>query len=285
MALELISKNRCFAGEQRRYEAASSELSSTTTVSIFVPDFAASNPIPVLFYLSGLTCTDENAVTKAGAQRIASELGIALVFPDTSPRGDTVASDPDGAYDLGLGAGFYLNATQEPWSEHYRMDAFITTELPELLIGIAGLDLQRVSICGHSMGGHGAMTLALKNPGKYRSVSAFSPICAPASCPWGHKAFSAYLGDNVAQWTQHDASELIRAGVQQVPLLIDQGSTDPFLAEQLKPELLRSACADVGFPLTYREHDGFDHSYFFIASFIEDHLRFHAKYLTKIGDL
>tara|TARA_B100000497_G_scaffold126939_1_gene167228 strand:- start:2142 stop:2999 length:858 start_codon:yes stop_codon:yes gene_type:complete len=285
MALELISKIRCFAGEQHRYRAASNELSSTTTLSIYVPDFAASNPVPVLFYLSGLTCTDENAVTKAGAQRIASELGIALVFPDTSPRGDGVASDPEGAYDLGLGAGFYLNATQEPWSEHYRMDAFITTELPDLLTGIAGLDLQRISICGHSMGGHGAMTLALKNPGKYRSVSAFSPICAPASCPWGHKAFSAYLGDNLAQWKQHDASELIRTGAQQVPLLIDQGSTDPFLAEQLKPEHLRSACADVGFPVTYREHDGFDHSYFFIASFIEDHLRFHAKYLTKSGDL
>jgi len=285
MTLELLSKNRCFAGEQRRYQVASGELSSTTTVSIFVPDFAASNPVPVLFYLSGLTCTDENAVTKAGAQRIASELGIALVFPDTSPRGDGVASDPDAAYDLGLGAGFYLNATQEPWSTHYRMDAFITTELPELLTEIAGLDLQRISVCGHSMGGHGAMTLALKNPGKYRSVSAFSPICAPASCPWGHKAFSAYLGDNVAHWKQHDASELIRAGAQQVPLLIDQGSTDPFLAEQLKPELLRLACAEVGFPVTYREHDGFDHSYFFIASFIEDHLRFHAKYLTNSGDL
>lgn len=279
MGLELLSSNRCFAGEQRRYQAASKVLSSNTMFSVFMPDFAASNPVPVLVYLSGLTCTDENAVTKAGAQRVASELGIAVVFPDTSPRGDGVADDPDGAYDLGLGAGFYINATQSPWASHYQMESFIVEELPRLLSSLEGLDLSRVSICGHSMGGHGAMTLALKHPGTYRSVSAFSPICNPTDCPWGHKAFTAYLGGDQAEWQQHDATALIRLGAEQVPLLVDQGAADAFLEEQLKPHALKAACYEVGYPLTYRLHDGFDHSYFFIASFIEDHLRFHAKYL------
>ena len=279
MGLELLSSNRCFAGEQRRYQAVSRSLSGNTVFSVFMPDFAASNPVPVLVYLSGLTCTDENAVTKAGAQRVASELGIAVVFPDTSPRGDGVADDPDGAYDLGLGAGFYINATQSPWSSHYQMESFIVEELPGLLGGLKGLDLARISICGHSMGGHGAMTLALKHPGTYRSVSAFSPICHPTDCPWGQKAFTAYLGEDQAQWVHHDASILIRSGAEQVPLLVDQGAADAFLDHQLKPHALKVACDAVGFPLTYREHDGFDHSYFFIASFIEEHLRFHAKYL------
>ena len=279
MGLELLSSIRCFAGEQRRYQAASKALSGNTVFSVFMPDFAASNPVPVLVYLSGLTCTDENAVTKAGAQRVASELGIAVVFPDTSPRGDGVADDPDGAYDLGLGAGFYINATQSPWSTHYQMESFIVEELPGLLSGLEGLDLTRVSICGHSMGGHGAMTLAFKHPGIYRSVSAFSPICNPTDCPWGHKAFRAYLGEDQAKWQQHDATALIRSGAEQVPLLVDQGAGDAFLHDQLKPGALKAACDAAGFPLTYREHDGFDHSYFFIASFIEDHLRFHAKFL------
>ena len=279
MGLELLSLNRCFAGEQRRYQAVSTALSGNTVFSVFMPDFAASNPVPVLVYLSGLTCTDENAVTKAGAQRVASELGIAVVFPDTSPRGDGVADDPDGAYDLGLGAGFYINATQSPWSSHYQMESFIVEELPGLLSGLEGLDLTRVSVCGHSMGGHGAMTLALKHPETYRSVSAFSPICNPTDCPWGHKAFTAYLGADQAEWQQHDASVLIRSGAEQVPLLVDQGAADAFLYDQLKPDALKAACDAVGFPLTYREHDGFDRSYFFIASFIEDHLRFHAKFL------
>ena len=279
MGLELLSSNRCFAGEQQRYRAASKALSGNTVFSVFMPDFAASNPVPVLVYLSGLTCTDENAVTKAGAQRVASELGIAVVFPDTSPRGDGVADDPEGAYDLGLGAGFYINATQLPWSSHYQMESFIVEELPGLLGGIEGLDLTRVSICGHSMGGHGAMTLALKHPGTYRSVSAFSPICNPTDCPWGHKAFAAYLGEDQVEWHHHDATALIRSGAEQVPLLVDQGAADPFLGEQLKPHALQAACDEAGYPLNYRLHDGFDHSYFFIASFIEDHLRFHAKYL------
>ena len=279
MGLELLSSNRCFAGEQRRYQAASKALSGNTVFSVFMPDFAASNPVPVLVYLSGLTCTDENAVTKAGAQRVASELGIAVVFPDTSPRGDGVADDPEGAYDLGLGAGFYINATQLPWSSHYQMESFIVKELPGLLGSIEGLDLTRVSICGHSMGGHGAMTLALKHPGIYRSVSAFSPICNPTDCPWGHKAFTAYLGEDQTDWQQHDTTALIRSGAEQVPLLVDQGAADAFLEEQLKPHALIAACDEVGHPLTYRLQDGFDHSYFFIASFIEDHLRFHAKFL------
>lgn len=281
MTATLIASNRCFSGDQRRYQFQSRELSSETTFSVFIPDSAAANAVPVLLYLSGLTCTDENAVNKSGAQRIASELGVGLVFPDTSPRGDDVADDPDGSYDLGLGAGFYLNATKAPWSTHYRMEAFIASELPETLSTIDGLDLERLSITGHSMGGHGAMTLALKYPGTYRSVSAFSPICAPGSCPWGRKAFSAYLGDDSVEWLQHDTSELIRSGATEIPLLIDQGAADQFLEEQLQPELLQAVCKEVGFPITYREHEGYDHSYFFIASFIEDHLRFHAQYLRE----
>ena len=278
--LELLSSLRCFAGDQRRYQSSSSSLSGETTFSVFIPDFAAANPVPVVIYLSGLTCTDENAVTKGGAQRVASELGIALVFPDTSPRGAGVADDPDGAYDLGLGAGFYLNATQEPWSSHYQMASFVVDELPTLLIDVEGLDLNRVSISGHSMGGHGAISLALKHPGIYRSVSAFSPICAPASCPWGRKAFYAYLGSDESRWKQYDSCELIREGAPQIPLLVDQGAADPFLEEQLRPELLLAACEEVGFPLTHREQMGYDHSHFFIASFIEDHLRFHSTYFA-----
>lgn len=280
MGLELLSSVRCFAGDQRRYQWASSALSGETVFSVFLPDFAAANPVPVVVYLSGLTCTDENAVTKAGAQRLASELGIALVFPDTSPRGESVADDPDGAYDLGLGAGFYLNATQEPWSSHYHMETFLVDELPTVLAGIEGLDLDRLSICGHSMGGHGAISLALKYPGRYQSASAFSPICAPTSCPWGKKAFSAYLGTDETLWKQHDSCELIRGGAPQIPLLVDQGAADPFLEEQLQPQRLVAACEEVSFPLTYREHAEYDHSYYFIASFIDDHLRFHAKYLA-----
>ena len=280
MALELLSSVRCFAGDQRRYQTVSSALSGETVFSVFLPDFAVANPVPVVIYLSGLTCTDENAVTKAGAQRVASELGIALVFPDTSPRGEGVADDPEGAYDLGLGAGFYLDAAQAPWSSHYQMESFVVDELPALLGNVDGLDLDRVSICGHSMGGHGAISLALKHPGKYQSASAFSPICAPMSCAWGKKAFSAYLGSDESLWQQHDSSELIRGGAPQIPLLVDQGAADPFLEEQLRPDLLLAACDEVGFPVIYRAQIGYDHSYFFIASFIEDHLRFHAKYLA-----
>ena len=280
MALELLSSVRCFAGDQRRYQIASSALSGETVFSVFLPDFAVANPVPVVIYLSGLTCTDENAVTKAGAQRVASELGIALVFPDTSPRGEGVADDPEGAYDLGLGAGFYLDAAQAPWSSHYQMESFVVDELPALLGNVDGLDLDRVSICGHSMGGHGAISLALKHPGKYQSASAFSPICAPMSCSWGKKAFSAYLGSDESLWQQHDSSELIRGGAPQIPLLVDQGAADPFLEEQLRPDLLLAACDEVGFPVIYRSQIGYDHSYFFIASFIEDHLRFHAKHLA-----
>ena len=279
MKLKLLSSIQCFGGEQRRYQAPSKTLSSSTIFSVFLPEYAASNPVPVVIYLSGLTCTDENAVTKAGAQRVATELGLALVFPDTSPRGDGVADDAEGAYDLGLGAGFYINATQAPWAEHYQMESFIVAELPQVLSAIEGLDLSRVSICGHSMGGHGAMTLALKNPDMYQSVSAFSPICAPTNCTWGHKAFSAYLGDDRDSWKKHDTCELISAGAEPIPLLVDQGAADQFLQDQLKPELLTATCEANGFPLTYREHAGYDHSYFFIASFMEDHLRFHAKYL------
>ena len=279
MSFELLSSIRCFGGEQRRYQRFSEALASDTVFSVYMPATSVSTSVPVLYFLSGLTCTDENAVIKAGAQRVASELGIAIVFPDTSPRGEGVADDPEAAYDLGLGAGFYLNAAREPWASHYRMEEYITEELPGWLTEIDGLDVSRSSLSGHSMGGHGAMTLAFKNPGTYRSVSAFSPICAPASCPWGHKAFTAYLGSDESEWKAHDATELILAGAPQIPVLIDQGGADGFLEEQLKPELLLAACNETGFEVTYREQAEYDHSYYFIASFIEDHLRFHSTYL------
>jgi S-formylglutathione hydrolase len=279
MSLELIACNQCFGGEQRRYKAHSKELSAETVFSVFIPGQSDSAPVPVLYYLSGLTCTDENAVTKAGAQRMAAKLGMALIFPDTSPRGDDVPDDAEASYDFGLGAGFYLNATQPPWQQHYRMESYVVDELPQLLVEIEGLDLSKSAIFGHSMGGHGAMTLALKNPGRYASVSAFSPICAPASCPWGEKAFMHYLGPDRSTWRNHDASELIREGATPPPLMIDQGGADAFLQEQLKPELLLDACRERGLTLSYRLHEGYDHSYFFIASFMEDHLRFHASHL------
>ncbi len=257
------------------------------TFSIFLPpQVEAGVHVPVLYWLSGLTCTDENFVQKAGAQRAASELGIALVVPDTSPRGGDVSGNdvPDdeaGAYDLGLGAGFYVNATQAPWDRHYRMYDYVVHELPDLIEASFPVSDTR-SISGHSMGGHGALSIGLKNPHRYRAISAFSPITNPMQCPWGEKALMAYLGANRESWRAYDSCELIRAAASedQVPILIDQGDEDEFLSEQLLPENLVQAADDAGYPIDLRMQQGYDHSYFFIATFIDDHLRFHAAALA-----
>jgi len=254
-------------------------LNCDMTFSIYLPPQAERGVVPVLYWLSGLTCTDENFVTKAGAQRYAAEHGIAIVAPDTSPRGEGVPDDPEGAYDFGLGAGFYVNATQAPWSNHYHMYDYVVEELPALLNEHFPVDGDKMAISGHSMGGHGALTIALKNPGRYRSVSAFAPICSPMHCPWGEKALANYLGSNRETWRDYDSSELMRSAQRQLPMLIDQGDADNFLQEQLKPELLQQAAQEADYPLQLRMQPGYDHSYFFIASLIGDHLRFHAQYL------
>ena len=247
--------------------------------SIFLPPQARSRSVPVLYWLSGLTCTDENFVTKAGAQQHAAAAGIAIVAPDTSPRGDGVPDDPQGAWDFGLGAGFYLNATEMPFALNYRMYDYVSRELPALIYQNFPVDEQRCAIFGHSMGGHGALMIALKNPQRYRSVSAFSPIVAPMRCPWGVKAFSNYLGSDPEGWRQYDATELIAQSQPHLPLLIDQGDADDFLSEQLHPELLREAAEKAGYPLRLRMQAGYDHSFFFISSFIAEHIEFHAEYL------
>lgn len=277
--MEQIDVHRCFGGQQLRFRHPSAVLNCDMTFSIYLPPQAERGVVPVLYWLSGLTCTDENFVTKAGAQRYAAEHGIAIVAPDTSPRGEGVPDDPEGAYDFGLGAGFYVNATQAPWSNHYRMYDYVVEELPALLNEHFPVDGEKMAISGHSMGGHGALTIALKNPGRYRSVSAFAPICSPMHCPWGEKALANYLGSNRETWGDYDSSELMRSVQQQLPMLIDQGDADNFLQEQLKPELLQQAAKETGFPLQLRMQPGYDHSYFFIASLIGDHLRFHAQYL------
>ena len=264
-----------FEGRQQRWRHDSTVLNCAMTFSIFLPP--TENP-PVLFWLSGLTCNDENFTTKAGAQRVAAELGIALVMPDTSPRGDDVADDA--GYDLGKGAGFYLNATEQPWARHYRMYDYIRDELPALIqSGFAVSD--RCAISGHSMGGHGALIMALKNPGKYVSVSAFAPIVNPTQVPWGQKAFAHYLGEDEAKWQEWDSCALMltSSSANAIPMLIDQGDADQFLAGQLQPAVLAEAARQKDWPLTLRIQPGYDHSYYFIASFIEDHLRFHAEHL------
>jgi S-formylglutathione hydrolase len=245
----------------------------------FIPPQADQHPVPVVWYLSGLTCTEENFTVKAGAQRIAAELGLLLIAPDTSPRGDGVPGDPSGSYDFGLGAGFYVDAMQEPWSRNYRMATYIERELPTLVKSELPADMTRQSIMGHSMGGHGALTIALRNQDRYASVSAFSPICSPMNCPWGEKALSGYLGGNKERWRRYDACALLEDGAGLRELLVDQGAADQFLETQLKPQLLERACAKAGVPLTLRMHEGYDHSYFFISTFIEDHLRWHAQRL------
>jgi S-formylglutathione hydrolase len=283
--MEEIASNKCFGGTQLRCKHFSTSLICEMTFSIFLPEqlaMGANVKLPVVYWLSGLSCTDENFVHKAGAQRVASELGLIIVAPDTSPRGEGIPDDPDGAYDLGLGAGFYVNASTDPWKKNYRMYDYISEELPELIARKFPIDPERQSIFGHSMGGHGAITIALKNPEKYRSVSAFAPICSPINCPWGQKALTNYLGQDQALWAEYDAVELIRKCSHPVPMLVDQGSEDQFLQEQLKPSLLVEACNRAGYPLSYNKRDGYDHSYFFIASFIDTHLRFHYGILSLV---
>ena len=279
MNFETLSTTRCFDGELKRIRHRADTLDCDMTFSIYLPpQVAQGEERPVLYWLSGLTCTDLNFIEKAGAQRLAAELGLILVAPDTSPRGPDVPDDPEGAWDFGLGAGFYVNATQAPWSKNYHMYNYVVHELPALVEANFPATNQR-SISGHSMGGHGALVCALRNPGRYQSVSAFSPIVNPMHCPWGEKAFSHYLGEDRSQWQQWDTCELIATASERLPLLIDQGDKDGFLTEQLKPELLRAAAAAAGHPLTLRMQPGYDHSYYFIASFIDDHLRHHAKAL------
>ena len=282
LTVKKVSEQKCFDGWHRQYTHWSEALSCEMRFAVYLPPHVEDgDEVPVLYWLSGLTCTDENFMQKAGAMRLASDLGIAIVAPDTSPRGEGVPDDPEGQYDLGLGAGFYVNATQEPWSQHYKMYDYVVQELPTLIEKHFPVSGQR-SISGHSMGGHGAMMIALRNPERFCSVSAFSPISHPTDCPWGHKAFGAYLGDDQSAWKAYDSVELLKHSDARnpLPILVDQGDADGFLTEQLKPEALLQASAERGYPLSLRMQSGYDHSYFFISSFIEDHLRFHAEHLA-----
>ncbi len=276
--MEIISRVRSFGGEQLvcRHDSSSST-NTPMRFGVYLPPAAETGKVPVLWFLSGLTCTEANFTEKAGAQRLAAELGLMLVVPDTSPRGEAVADDA--AYDLGQGAGFYLDASEAPWAAHFQMESWIATELQALVGARLPADTARQGIFGHSMGGHGALTLALRYPNQYASVSAFAPIAAPSQCPWGQKAFSAYLGADHARWRSHDACALINDGARVPQILVDQGAADQFLESQLKPELLRAACAKAGIALDLRMQEGYDHSYYFIASFIADHMRYHARIL------
>jgi S-formylglutathione hydrolase len=276
ISMERIEHRAAFGGWQDVYQHRSQVLGCEMKVAVYLPPQAATQTLPVLYWLSGLTCTEQNFITKAGAQRYAAEHGVILVAPDTSPRGDDVA-DAEG-YDLGKGAGFYLNATEQPWAAHYRMYDYIVEELPALVEAHLPASGAR-SISGHSMGGHGALVIALKNPGRYRSVSAFSPIVAPTRVPWGQKAFTAYLGEDRSAWAAWDASELVATAEEKLPLLVDQGGGDEFLDTQLQPQWLQAACTAAGHPLQLRLQPGYDHSYYFISTFIGDHIAHHAKAL------
>jgi S-formylglutathione hydrolase len=275
--MDLVSSQKVFEGQLNRYSHRSAVLDCDMIFGVFLPPQAADSRVPLLWWLSGLTCTDENFMQKAGALEMAAQLGMAIICPDTSPRGIDLPGEHE-SYDLGSGAGFYINASREPWSAHYRMYDYVTQELPELVsqnLPVNG----RQSISGHSMGGHGALICALKNPGMYQSVSAFAPICHPSVCGWGIKAFTEYLGNDRNDWTQWDATQLIQHVSEQLPILIDQGGEDDFLSEQLKPGSLEQACIATHHPLEIRMREGYDHSYYFIASFINDHLEHHAKAL------
>lgn len=279
-SVELKDQKKVFAGQQLRFSHRSETLNCTMQFSVFLPPQAAQQSVPVVYWLSGLTCTDENFSSKSGAQRAAAELGIALVIPDTSPRGEEVADDPEGAYDFGLGAGFYLNATQEPYARHYQMYDYIVHELPTLVEAGLPITADR-AISGHSMGGHGALVIGLRNSERYSSISAFAPIVNPMQCGWGKKAFSGYLGDDQQQWRAYDASVLLaERGQQKIPpILIDQGAADNFLADQLGTNTLLKINTETGAGANIRMQPGYDHSYYFIATFIEEHLRFHASNL------
>ncbi len=279
MAITSVSRNRCFGGVQGVYSHEARETACPMRFGVFLPPQAEAQPVPVLYWLSGLTCTEENFIVKAGAQRVAAELGLAIVVPDTSPRGLKIPGESE-SYDFGLGAGFYVDAVQPPWSRGYRMYSYVVKELARLIESEFPVDPARTGIFGHSMGGHGALTIALKNPAYYRSVSAFAPISSPMRCPWGEKALTGYLGADRAPWREYDATALLaERGWSGPALLVDQGTDDQFLESQLKPELLKEACRRSGVSLDLRLQAGYDHSYFFIASFIEDHLRFHARNL------
>lgn len=278
--MELVQSNRSFDGEQRIYRFNSISLQGESRFGIYLPAQAlAGQACPTLFYLAGLTCTEETFAIKAHAQRLAAQLGLILVTPDTSPRGEQVAQGDH--WDIGQGAGFYINATQAPWAEHFQMESYVVEELYDLVIQQFAVQAERIGIFGHSMGGHGALTLALKHPEKFKSVSAFAPICAPSQCPWGEKAFSNYLGSDQAEWLKHDATALVQTKTAHfADILIDQGLSDQFYS-QLNPALFQQACQAAGQPLTLREHAGYDHGYYFIQSFIDDHLQFHAVQLES----
>ena len=279
MTIETVSEVKCFNGTQYIFAHDSIETKTKMRFAAFVPELANSQELPVVYFLSGLTCTEENFTHKAGAQRIASNLGLILIMPDTSPRGANVPDDVNGAYDFGLGAGFYVDATVAPFSENYRMRSYIEKELPDLVASSLNIDTNRAAIMGHSMGGHGALTIALRNPGRFKSVSAFAPISSPINCPWGQKALGGYLGTDTAKWREYDACALLDDGYTLPPTLIDQGMSDNFLFEQLKPELLEAAAKRANAPVELRRHAGYDHSYYFISTFVEDHLAFHARHL------
>lgn len=279
MNLETLSSQHCHGGVQSFHRHASAETGTPMRFAVFTPP--GEGPHPVVWFLAGLTCTEENFTVKAGAQRAAAALGLMLIAPDTSPRGEGVADDP--AYDMGQGAGFYVDATQAPWTPHFRMRSYIERELPGLVGEAFPADMARQGIMGHSMGGHGALTIALRNPRRFAAVSAFAPICSPMNCPWGEKALSGYLGPDRAAWRAYDACALIDNGARAAELLVDQGEADGFLETQLKPELLEAACARAGIPLTLRRQPGYDHSYWFIQTFIDDHLRWHAERLEAVS--
>jgi S-formylglutathione hydrolase len=278
---EVVSQHRCFNGTVGFYKHQAGSTACAMKFAVFTPPQAQSGRVPVLYYLAGLTCTEETFMIKAGAQRVAAELGIMLVAPDTSPRGLNIPGDSE-SWDFGVAAGFYLDATVEPWSRHYRMYSYVTQELRALIESQFPADAARTGIFGHSMGGHGALTIALKNPDRYRSVSAFAPIAAPKQCPWGQKAFSGYLGPDRGQWSNYDATELVlqvKEAAHRPTILIDQGLSDQFLQTQLHPHLFEEACRKVGYPLQLRRHEGYDHGYYFISTFMQDHLVHHARIL------
>jgi S-formylglutathione hydrolase len=278
--LETRSKHRCFGGSQGFYQHDSQTIGLPMRFSVYQPPQALHGPVPTLFFLAGLTCTEETFMIKAGAQRLAAEYGLMLVTMDTSPRQTGIIGEDDD-WDFGTGAGFYLDATQTPWSNHYRMESYVTQELRDIILTQFPADHDHVGIFGHSMGGHGALTLALRYPDLYQSVSAFAPITSPMHCPWGKKAFSAYLGDNRENWHSHDATTLIEAGYHTPKLLIDQGLNDPFLAEQLHPDRFETACREAGQELTLRRHKDYDHGYYFISTFMADHLKHHQELFYK----
>jgi len=277
--METLSTNRSFRGTQGVYKHRSNATGTEMTFAVYVPEHSAGAKLPVLWYLSGLTCTHANVMEKGEYRRACAEHGVIFVAPDTSPRGDDVPDDE--AYDFGKGAGFYVDATEEPWSKHFRMRSYIEQELPELIAAEFPVDMARQGITGHSMGGHGALTISLRNPGRFKSTSAFSPIASPLNCPWGEKALGGYLGQDRSTWREYDACALIEDGARLPDLLVDQGTADNFLDEQLKTHLLDEACRKVDIPATIRMQEGYDHSYFFISTFMADHIAWHAERLSS----